>query len=390
MNFFRFLSFVLCFIFSCSFVYSKCYDVDTLHQCQNVSNDSVVDKTEVEKAIEAYFKQYAKMDKASEVEPHALNKKKMDAVDYIPQVHASLRTKYEYTPVLDKHRFQLRNARVSLVGNVHPLVAYKAEVDLCDVTVFKVTDLYINVMPVKGLGLMMGQMKIPVSTDNLKSPHVQYFCNRSFIVKQISGLASVGFVASYSAKQWVPITAWLGVFNGGTPKQQTNWQDHLSYSARLLFETSKYFNFDINYQYVNPQNLGMHLVDVNLRSDFYGAHIETEAMYKIYNDKTLAPTLGFLAQAYYDLKLPKVFEHLRFLVRYDMMTDDCDGYLNDEGLYGVDDIARHRITAGLTLRLPNPVSAELRLNYEKYFYEDITIADPFEVDKLVVELVAHF
>lgn len=389
----KLIIFVLCFfgIYS-SVVYSQSISTDTISVQLNsnnpVSTDTLIAKQN--KTLNPYLQQYVDADLSKEDEPHKLDKKKMDLIDYIPQVHASFRTKYEYTPVWNKHRFQLRNARVSLVGNVHPIVAYKAEVDFCDVTVFKVTDLYINVMPVKGLSLILGQMKVPVSTDNLKSPHVQYFANRSFIVKQMSGIASVGFVASYSAKQWLPITAWLGVFNGGTPKQQTEWQNHLSYSARLLFETSKYFNFDINYQYTNPENLGMHLVDVNLRSDFYGAHIETEAMYKIYNDKSLRPTLGFLAQAYYDLKLPKVFEHLRFLLRYDMMSDDCNGYINDKGYYSIDDIARHRITAGLTLRLPKPVFAELRLNYEKYFYNDITKANPNEVDKLVVELVAHF
>lgn len=134
----------------------------------------------------------------------------------------------------------------------------------------------------------------------------------------------------------------------------------------------------------------MHLVDVNLRTDFCRAHIETEAMYKIYDNKALKPTLGFLAQAFYDLKLPKVFEHLRFLIRYDMITDDCDGFINDEGFYPINDIARHRITAGLTLRLPKPVFAELRLNYEKYFYKDVTLANPSDVDKLVIELVARF
>ena len=378
---------IFCFL-TTPFIYPCEIDVDSV--ITNVVADGDSLKKQDKQRLSTYFQQYLDADLSAEDEPHMLDKKKMEPIDYIPQVHATIRTKYEYTPVFNAHRFQLRNARVSLVGNVHPIVAYKAEVDLSDVTVFKVTDMFVDVMPVKGLDLILGQMKIPISTDNLRSPHVQYFANRSFIVKQMSGIASVGFVASYSAKQWFPVTAWLGVFNGGSIKQQSEWQKHLSYSARLLFETSKYFNFDINYLYCNPENLGMHLVDVNLRTDFCRAHIETEAMYKIYDNKALKPTLGFLAQAFYDLKLPKVFEHLRFLIRYDMITDDCDGFINDEGVYPINDIARHRITAGLTLRLPKPVFAELRLNYEKYFYKDATIANPSDVDKLVIELVARF
>lgn len=36
------------------------------------------------------------------------------------------------------------------------------------------------------------------------------------------------------------------------------------------------------------------------------------------------------------------------------------------------------------------INADIRLNYEKYFYDDIMFAKPSERDKAVVELMVHF
>lgn len=42
-------------------------------------------------------------------------------------IHGTIRAKYEYQTATDESRFQVRNARFSLTGNVLPIVAYKAE-----------------------------------------------------------------------------------------------------------------------------------------------------------------------------------------------------------------------------------------------------------------------
>lgn len=36
------------------------------------------------------------------------------------------------------------------------------------------------------------------------------------------------------------------------------------------------------------------------------------------------------------------------------------------------------------------MNADIRLNYEKYFYDDISLAKTSERDKVVAELVVHF
>jgi hypothetical protein len=54
------------------------------------------------------------------------------------------------------------------------------------------------------------------------------------------------------------------------------------------------------------------------------------------------------------------------------------------------DSRRHRATVGVTLSLGLPFSADIRINYEKYFYRRGVTPGPSDHDKIVVELMAHF
>ena len=45
---------------------------------------------------------------------------------------------------------------------------------------------------------------------------------------------------------------------------------------------------------------------------------------------------------------------------------------------------------GLTFSFGKPFQADLRLNYEKYFYDDDAIPLESEQDKLVVEMMVRF
>lgn len=331
-----------------------------------------------------------------------LEKKKMEALDYVPEIHGTIRAKYEYCPQLNAGRFQVRNARFSLTGNVHPIVAYKAEIDLSDKGSIKMLDAYVRVFPVKGLALTFGQMKVPFSTDNLRSPHTQYFPNRSFIAKEVSGLRDVGLTIGYNAKDYFPLEIVAGVYNGSGLTSQSEWQKHMDYSARLVMTPVKYFSFSLNWQSIQPEDMRMNLFDIGLMSDFYGVHLEAEGVYKIYGKEQgkwlFQPSYGATGVVAYDLLLPKVFHKIRFLIRYDMMSNNNQGSKtlieNTDGTeisqYLVDDYARQRITAGITLSIAKPVLAELRINYEKYFYRDWSVADPSEQDKLVIELVGRF
>ena len=78
-----------------------------------------------------------------------LDKQIMELKDYLPEIHGTIRGKYEFQTETNESRFEVRNARFSVSGNVHPIVAYKAEIDLSDEGSIKMLDAYARVFPVK-------------------------------------------------------------------------------------------------------------------------------------------------------------------------------------------------------------------------------------------------
>ena len=44
-----------------------------------------------------------------------------DKKSFIPEIHGTIRAKYEYQPEIDKGRFEIRNARLSVEGKIIPV-----------------------------------------------------------------------------------------------------------------------------------------------------------------------------------------------------------------------------------------------------------------------------
>ena len=109
-------------------------------------------------------------------------------VDRTPHIHGTLRSKYEYQTSEGEGRFEVRNARVSVDGKVTPFISYKAEIDLCDEGSIKMLDAYTRLKPIQPLAFTIGQMRVPFTIDAHRSPHQQYFANRSFIAKQVGNV----------------------------------------------------------------------------------------------------------------------------------------------------------------------------------------------------------
>ena len=72
------------------------------------------------------------------------------------------------------------------------------------------------------------------------------------------------------------------------------------------------------------------------------------------------------------------------------MGNHSNGQLNANGTLQIDDAARKRVTGGVTFSFSKKINADIRLNYEKYFYDDKALAKPSERDKAVIELMVHF
>ncbi len=321
-----------------------------------------------------------------------IEKDKMETKDYRPEVHGTIRAKYEYQTGMQASRFEVRTARISLTGNILPIIAYKAEIDLSDEGNIRMLDAYARLFPCKGLTVTAGQMRVPFTIDAHRSPHEQYFANRSFIAKQVGNVRDVGLSLGYEFPTDMPIKLEAGLYNGSGLTNQKVWHKEISYSAKAEMKLAPGFNLALSAQGIEPQDVTMHAYDIGAYYETERLHIEGEYLFKTYEDNAFKDVSSVNAFANYDLPLKKVFRKMSFLVRYDMMTDHSDAETWDEGTghLATTDYKRHRVTGGLTLSLYKAFRSDLRLNYEKYFYPEGSIAKESEQDKVVLELMIRF
>lgn len=151
---------------------------------------------------------------------------------WAPHISGTIRAKGEYQTEEKEGRFEVRNARVAFDGNVLPNVIYKAEIDFSDEGQIKMLDAYAGIKPLKAFSLRLGQMRVPFSIDAHRSPHQQYFANRSFIAKQVGNVRDVGLTFGYTFDK-IPLTLEAGTFNGsGLTNQKDYWTKTLNFSAK--------------------------------------------------------------------------------------------------------------------------------------------------------------
>lgn len=322
-----------------------------------------------------------------------------DKVDRTPEVHGTIRGKYEYQPEEGQGRFQVRNARVSLDGDLNKVVSYKVEIDLSDEGKIKMLDTYTRIKPLRGLDFTIGQMRAPFTIDAHRSPHLQYFANRSFIAKQVGNVRDVGATIGYSFNVGFPIILQAGMFNGsGLTNQKDFWTNNINFSAKAQLFFPRGFNLTLSTQKIRPDNVSVMMYDAGAYYHAHGWHAEVEYLYKHYGHGAFKPVHALDAFVSYDIPLRKCFfTKISPLIRYDYMSDHSDGLRYNaeagedvEGALIINDYQRSRITGGVTLSLDLPFVSDIRLNYEKYFYRDGAIAKPSEKDKIVVEFMTRF
>lgn len=322
-----------------------------------------------------------------------------DDVDLTPKVHGTIRGKYEYQPEDGEGRFQVRNARVSIEGDVTKTVSYKAEIDLSDEGQIKMLDAYTRLKPVRGLNFTIGQMRVPFTIDAHRSPHQQYFANRSFIAKQVGNVRDVGATLGYSFNVGIPITLEAGMFNGsGLTNQKDFWTNNVNFSAKAQLFFPRGFNLTLSTQKIKPEDVSVMMYDAGAYYHAHGWHVEAEYLYKHYEDEAFKAVHAVDAFVSYDIPLRKCFfKKISPLVRYDFMSDHSDGMRynsdGDEDKAGsliTNDYQRSRVTGGVTFSLSLPFVSDIRLNYEKYFYREGAIAHPSEKDKFVIEFMTRF
>lgn len=312
--------------------------------------------------------------------------------EYMPEIHGTIRAKYEYEPPIDKGRFEVRNARLSVEGKIIPIVRYKAEIDLSDEGAIKMLDAYIRLLPKDKLDFTLGQMRVPFSIDAHRSPHLRFFANRSFIAKQVGDVRDVGAAVSWKFGKRLPVTLEGGVFNGsGLTNQKNFWTNNYNFSFKASTVIARQLNVTLSCLKANAGDVNTMLYDAGAYWKNGRWHIEAEYLRKYYAHDAFRPVNAVDAFAVFRLPLKKGLTALSFLGRYDYMSDHSNGSTDDNGMLTVSDPERHRLTGGMTLGFGRKaLQADIRLNYEQYFYKKGVTPGISEQNKLVVEFVAHF
>jgi phosphate-selective porin O and P len=311
---------------------------------------------------------------------------------YVPEIHGTIRAKYEYEPDISEGRFEIRNARMSVEGKIIPVVRYKAEIDLSDEGAIKMLDAYIRLQPDDRLKFTFGQMRVPFSIDAHRSPHLQYFANRSFIAKQVGNVRDVGAAAAWTFGVDAPVTLEGGIFNGsGLTNQKNFWTSDYNFSFKSQICLWRQLNIVLSCQKAGASDVNTYMYDGGVYWENSRWHIEAEYLRKHYSHHAFTPVNAVDVFGAYRLPLKKSNMALSFLGRYDYMSDHSKGVKDENGLLKTDDPERHRLTGGLTLSMgKGALQADIRLNYEQYFYNKDAVPSISEQNKIVLEFVAHF
>lgn len=356
------------------------------------------------------------------------NGQKLTVTDKL-NINGTVRAKYEYQPEEGVGRFEVRNCRISVSGKVMPTVAYKAEIDLSDEGRIRMLDAYLRLLPTENLRLTAGQMRVPFTIDAHRSPHQQYFANRSFIAKQVDNVRDVGATAGYTFvfgdnetncrnkphtdrngqytngneqdktyKRYetsaAPSSLTLegGIFNGsGLTEQKHYWTKSYNYSLKAEALICGQVGVVLSCQHTRPAETGIMMWNGGAYWHAHGWHIEGEYLHKDYSGGAFKAVNAVDAFVVKRLPLRKVFEAVSLLGRYDYMDDHSDGKPDSNGRLTIDDPQRHRITAGATFHLGGKSpKTDIRLNYEKYFYGSGATPNVSERDKIVIELMCRF
>ncbi|MDE6557195.1 MAG: OprO/OprP family phosphate-selective porin [Duncaniella sp.] len=311
----------------------------------------------------------------------------------IPNVHGTLRTRYEMATgngYAGDERFQVRNARLTVDGHLAPPVSYFIQADLCDRGKVKILDAWGRIDFSQRFNVQAGQFRMPFGTDVYRAPFNYIFNNRSFVGKQMCNYRGVG-----ARVAWMPVktlTLETGAYNPTSMADHEVWVRHLAYAAKVLWRVSD-FSFSTGLLSLRPDGTRVNLTGASAGWQSGRWQTEAEYMIKHYTRSDLADTHAWVIWGNYAMPVSLgVFNEASFQARFDGLTDHSTGFHDNDGRLIVTDPSRTRLTLGSTITYRyKRVHADIRLNYEAYFYRhDVIPSSPTEASKVSAELVIRF
>lgn len=317
-------------------------------------------------------------------------------IDRTPKIHGVLRTRYEgeWNDAEEdgyRQRFQVRNARVSIEGQLIKPLDWYIRVDLCDRGKMKFLDAWARWKFTPEWAIKAGQYRVPFGVDAFRAPGTYIFANRSFIGKHMANLRQVGLQAGYYGKE-VPITIEAGVFNSAPMADHDVWQKGMDYAAKATIALPANISLSTSFLSMKPYGTRMNLEDLALGYTIDKIQMAAEYQHLHYVGGSFNDVDAWLLWANWAQPVKwGYFNRWNLNARFDGMTKHSSGKPGDEGYLIVNDPARNRITIGSSIACDfGKVKAEVMLNYEKYFYQSEIAAPIGESDKIVGELIVKF
>lgn len=310
---------------------------------------------------------------------------------YCPNLHGVIRPRFEYDTSSGTNSFRIRNARVSLDGRISSAIDYFLQVDLCNSGSFRALDFWGRFRLSQSVSVQAGQFRMPLGLDPFRGPANYFFANRSFIGKQMFNFRAVGVKATYSIGT-TGLTLDGGVFGTSGIDQQSRWNKGVAYAGRITY-TPGQMKYTASIGSVKPHGVRANVADASVSWADSRWTISAEYMYKHYTGGSHRACHGYMAYADYRFPVRAgIFNYMSLQARFDGMTDHSNAAPDETGRLSTTDPARNRITAGATIshfRSKN-LFADIRANYEKYFYRHGFRAADGQGDRIVVELVLRF
>lgn len=309
---------------------------------------------------------------------------------YIPTFNGTLRARYEYMTRQEKGAFKVRNFRLGITGYVAPIMSYNLEADFSDWGKVALVNAFAKVTPVEGLSLSLGQQRMPFTIAAHRQPCEQYFVSRTFLAKH-AGIRDVGFVAGYKIPS-IPLTVQASIFNcSGVGEHKNFFTNTYGFTAKLISPITPHWYVSASTARIKKGDTRSQKWDIGAYFDNGLWHVEGEYLRKNFVHGAFKPVNAYDFFVYRNFPIEKkMIAGVSGALRYDYMGDNSNGSLHDDGKLGIDDFERHRITAGATLSLMSKFQADIRINYEKYFFNKGVVPGLSDDDRLVLEIIAHF
>ena len=352
----------------------------------------------------------------------------VEPVSYVPKIDGAVKVKLEVDLQDAAYRFNVRNSRFGVRGNVSRSMYYRIQVDFNNEGKISILDSYVG-YSIGGFDAKLGQQQYHFSTDLDRGPTTNMFANRSFLAKYLTsyygnevsdgkivsyvktlGSRDLGLSMSYHFKTDLPLNLIAGMFNGsGTNNPE--WGKRVNFMGRIELGGKEGLQGSVAYYHgYSPQHVTveehngtfvtkdfeqkLRMVGGELRYTRGGLLLEGEYARRYLCMKGATAMMATaLVQGYYRFQLPKcpMIDYIAPIARWGM-GNNVD-YLNVQNNLR-ETFSANRITVGVNFGFGSKwIQSEIRLNYEKYLLKEQPSdfwGNKLLHDKFTLEVVASF